>query len=670
MRVALVSPMPPSRSGIADYSAALAAALGELVDLKVIAEAPQRWDPRAFDVILYQLGNNPWHAFAYRMALEHPGVVVMHEANLHHLVADLTIRRGDWEGYLRELEYEAGPEAAAYGRRVRAREVGPDYDGVPMLRRVLEASRAVVVHSRFVADKIRQAGFRGPVARIPHGAWLPEADRMRYRTRLGLDETTPLVGIFGFLKPYKRIPECLRALARLVRLEPRVRMILVGEPHPDLPLPPLIRRLGLSEHVRVLGFMPVEDFTGYLAACDIVLNLRYPTVGETSGSLLRALGLGKAVLVSELGAFAELPDEICVKVPVELGEEDLIFEYLNLLVARPEVARALGARARAWVEKECRWDLVARRYAAFLEAVARGLQWPDEAAPAPPSGPPTAPAEPEPTAEPATSQAPASPEYILGWSTQPESRQYVELHRSRLEKTLAITPPGGPGERILEMGTYLQITPALKSRLGYGEVRGCYYGPAGRTEHHAVRSAAGETFECDVDLFDAERDPFPYPDEHFATVLCCELLEHLAADPMHMMIEIHRILRPGGHLVLTTPNITSLRAVSAILQGYHPGFFSQYVRTAGQAPPEPRHNREYAPREIRQLLEDAGFEVVRLETGPFREEPHPELAWVRHLLERYRLPLELRDEGIYAVGRKSGAVRRRYPEWLYLGKAP
>jgi hypothetical protein len=78
----------------------------------------------------------------------------------------------------------------------------------------------------------------------------------------------------------------------------------------------------LSANVRMLGFAPIEEFTGYLSACDIVLNLRYPTVGESSGTLLRAMGLGKAALVSEVGSFAEFPDDVCLKVPVGAGEED------------------------------------------------------------------------------------------------------------------------------------------------------------------------------------------------------------------------------------------------------------------------------------------------------------------------------------------------------------
>ena len=118
-----------------------------------------------------------------------------------------------------------------------------------------------------------------------------------------------------------------------------------------------------------------------MGACDIVLNLRYPTVGESSGTLLRALGLGKAVMVSEVGSFQEFPDDVCLKVPVGPGEEDLIFEYLNLLVSRPDVAQALGARAKDYVARECNWAAVARRYAAFLEAVVEGREYREEAAP-------------------------------------------------------------------------------------------------------------------------------------------------------------------------------------------------------------------------------------------------------------------------------------------------
>ena len=649
-KIAFFSPLPPARSGIADYSAALLDELRKLADVEVFSSKPSHFDPAAFDVILYQIGNNSHHDFCYEMALEHPGVVVVHEANLHHLIADITIKRGDWDAYMRVLGEEGGPQALEYAKRVRTLEIPPDYEGVPMLRGLMARSKGAVVHSRCVEAELRSAGFSGPIARIQHGAWIPETNRHNYRSLLGVDEVTPLIGIFGFLKSYKRIAESLRAFRRLLDVAPDAKMILVGEPHPDFPLQSLIQSLGLAPNVRALGFQAIKEFVGYLAACDIVLNLRYPTVGENSGTLMRALGLGKAVIVSEVGSFLELPDEICLKVPVDATEETYIFEYLNLLVSRPDVRRALGAEARRWVETECSWPKVARKYAEFLTSIAGGFGEETQS---------------EAVAVPSKPVPPVEPEYIISWSPTEAAKTYAATHLTRLERTLAITPPGGADDRILEMGVYLQITAALKNRLGYGEVRGCYYGRAGEVDPRTV-TCNGEVFTVDVDLFDAEKDRFPYHDGYFATVLCCELLEHLTADPMHMMAEINRILKPGGHVVLTTPNLGSLRAISGILEGYHPGLFPAYIR-----PPEPgvepdaRHNREYMPREIRHLLEDSGFEVTLMETGPFLARPEPEYAWVAQLLERYELSQSLRGDGIYAVGRKTGPVLARYPGWLY-----
>jgi len=658
IKVAYFSPLPPARSGIADYSAALLDELKKLVHVEVFASKPLSFNPKNFDVTLYQVGNNVYHDFCYEAAMDHPGVVVVHEANLHHLIADITIKRGDWDAYMRAVEQEGSPADLAYAGRVRRLEVGPDYEGVPMLRQLLSRSKAAIVHSGCVESELRGAGFSGAVARIPHGAWIPEANRSDFRDRLGLDETTPLIGIFGFLKPYKRIAESLRAFRRLVRVHPSAKMILVGDPHPELQLDSLIRSLDLGLHVRVLGFRPIEEFVGYLAACDIVLNLRYPTVGENSGTLMRALGLGKAVVVSEVGSFSELPDAICLKAPVDASEEDHLFEYLNLLVSRPEVRKALGARAREWVETECTWPQVARRYADFLERIVGNGADPGSVVHG---------AAEIAHVEPAIAAGVrVEPEYILSWAPDESARGYIETHLTRFEKTLEITPPGGPDDRILEMGSYLQITPALKTRLGYGEVRGCYYGPAGKVDQRSVQSVDGEEFQCTLELFDAEKDPFPYHDGYFSTVLCGELVEHLTEDPMHMMAEINRILRPGGHLVLTTPNIGSLRAIAAILAGYHPGFFPAYIRPRVEGEePEARHNREYTAREIVHLFYYAGFEITLLETGPFRNEPKPEHEWVKHLLDRYEQPADLRGDGIYAVGRKTEPVRERFPAWLY-----
>src|SRR5258708_2660309 len=238
-------------------------------------------------------------------------------------------------------------------------------------------------------------------------------------------------------------------------------MILVGEPHPEFSIEAAVQSMGLSASVRVVGFASIEDFGGYRGACDVVLNLRYPTVGESSGTLLRSLGLGKAVMVSDLGSFAEFPDSVCLKVPVGAGEEDLIFEYLNLLVSRPDLCRALGEVAKEWVRRECNWPQVACQYARFVEAIAKGSQVWEYADPRAALALPdlhqaavAAAAEARPV-----HNIPFVPRDIERWSENEAASGYINEHKTRLLKTLELTPPGGPDDTILEMGIYFQITP-------------------------------------------------------------------------------------------------------------------------------------------------------------------------------------------------------------------
>jgi SAM-dependent methyltransferase len=257
-------------------------------------------------------------------------------------------------------------------------------------------------------------------------------------------------------------------------------------------------------------------------------------------------------------------------------------------------------------------------------------------------------------------------DYILSYCGEAKPAQdYARVHLGRLVRTIEITPPGSSADRILEMGAYMQITPALKTRLGYGEVRGCYLGPLGVVDDKHATSSSGEAFSCKIDLFNAEKDRYPYPDGHFATVICCELLEHLELDPMHMAAEWNRILRDGGYLVLSTPNICSLRSISNAITGHHPGLFSQYVTPLPGADTN-RHQREYAPGEVALLLDAAGFSVGRMETGPYGLERPSAYDWVLDLLKQRGASLDLRDDTIHAVARKTGPVKDRYPSWLYV----
>jgi SAM-dependent methyltransferase len=258
-------------------------------------------------------------------------------------------------------------------------------------------------------------------------------------------------------------------------------------------------------------------------------------------------------------------------------------------------------------------------------------------------------------------------DYIFEFSSQSaEARAYAETHAGRLVRTIELTPPGRSQDAVLEMGAYMQITPALKTRLGYGEVRGCYLGPLGKTHIQEVTSTKGEKFTCPIDLFNAETDTYPYSDGEFATVICCELLEHLSDDPMHMMTEVNRILREQGHLVLSTPNACSLRAIATAIGGHNPALFPQFTARVGGNRTDPRHAREYTPSELQQIFDSAGFVVEHIETGPYQATRSAENDWVLAILRQLGQSTDLRDDVIHVVGTKIGPSKDRYPSWLYV----
>jgi glycosyltransferase involved in cell wall biosynthesis len=641
-KVAFFSPLPPAETGTADYAAKLIPNLRNLVELHVFEKEPHGFNPKAYDAVIYQLANNPFHAGIYQTALRHPGIAVLHEPNLHDLIRGLTVNSP--EAYLREVTWEIFGEERSAMQAAGYAPTGAQSRNFSMLRRVLDSSRACIVHSFYAAGMVRMKGFRGRIEMIPHGIDMTSVDGAIWRNQLGLRPGQPLIGIFGYLRPDKRVAEGLRAFRMLIDSTPDARMLIVGKPHSEVPVESLIEELGLRNRVFVLGLVPDAQLDGYIAACDIVLNLRWPTFGETSGVTSRAFGLGKTVVVSDAGASREYPEDTCVRIPCDIYLESVLRDTLAWLLASPQVRAGIGTAAAKWAEQNCTWPIVARRYAEFARVYSK------------PSAP---------TAAPAEMPAGEIGRYLWRWVEPSTDRaQYLQLHETRLCRTLQLIPAGTPDDCILEMGCYLHITPALSRLLGYGEVRGCYLGAAG-TDLKMITARDGETFGCNVDLFDCERDIFPYANGTFAVVLCCELLEHLRRDPMRMVSEIYRVLREGGVLILTTPNIVSLRALNAIIHGNHPGFYSQYPDPHGDPATNSRHEREYTPAEISKLLEASGFTVEHLETGCYGVAPTAGTELAVRVLSSLGLSTGLRDDCIFAAARKEALPRDPFPSWLY-----
>jgi glycosyltransferase involved in cell wall biosynthesis len=366
MKVAYFSPLPPERTGVADYSALLLPALRERLDVTVVKRGRKR-APRGTDSALYHVGNNPdAHAWIVDALRKRPGVVVLHDFVVHHLVAGMTIGRRDGHGYLDAMEREGGVVGRLLAHGVLDKRLPPLWESRPeefhLAGEVLDLATGLIVHSRYVETRARAAGYEGPVWRIPHPAWsIPPVAPAEI---VG----SPLIGSFGNVNASKRIPQLLEAFARLRRGRPEARLLLVGAVSPGFDLDRRLQRLGLSDEGIIREAYVAEDrLWSLMAACDVCVSLRAPTMGETSGSVIRALTLGRPLVVSKIGWFAELPDEVAIKVPVGEGEVEALVDALERFATGGS-----GAAGMAYAKREHDVERVADAYAAALEEAAGG----------------------------------------------------------------------------------------------------------------------------------------------------------------------------------------------------------------------------------------------------------------------------------------------------------
>ncbi len=407
MTVGFFSPLPPARTGVADYAAAL------LVELR--RRGRVEIAPRRCDIALYHLGNNPLHAAIYRRALEQPGVVVAHDATLHHFL----LGQLDEKAYVEEFVYNYGEWNRGLARELwRGRAAaGADrrYFEFPMLRRVLERARAVVVHNPEAARIVERCLGRGAsfqacrvgcqadslnanaetnlgtetaidnfsaslpldgesgstpskprVVEIPHLFAPPdplpgEAGATRRRQRLGIDPGAFLLGIFGFLRESRRLIPALEAFTELRRKNERLALLVAGEfvssdleraAAPLLASPGVVRRPYLEE----------REFWEAASAVDACINLRDPGAGETSGIAIRLMGLGKPVLATRSEAWARFPEGSWLPVARGAAERESLREHIRLLTSVAGAAAAVGERGARYVRARHGAEQAGERY--------------------------------------------------------------------------------------------------------------------------------------------------------------------------------------------------------------------------------------------------------------------------------------------------------------------
>jgi glycosyltransferase involved in cell wall biosynthesis len=388
-RLAIVSPLPPAPTGIADYTVDVARALSGEREIELfhdqkhvspsiqspafsIADLPARAAARPYDAVVYQMGNAPAHDFMYGWLERIPGAVVLHDLVLHHSFARRFLEAPAAEAYARDpsshkkrveaekahASFLAAVEAVYPGQGERLKDAHFNTTGdllpyvFPLFEPALVKALAVGAHNDFMVEALQAA--RPDLACIPLAmpiATVPVSSAMvsKLRASWGLRGEDPVVGCFGLVTREKRIETVARAVSRIADLYPGVRMLLAGQVSDRAWLETLLDRIGVAHRTVVTGRLEGDDFAAAMEIADAVVHLRYPTARETSAALLRVMAQGRPVIISDIANQSEIPDDAVRRVDLADEEGDLA-RALHAILSDKPAARALGERARRFVE--------------------------------------------------------------------------------------------------------------------------------------------------------------------------------------------------------------------------------------------------------------------------------------------------------------------------------
>jgi glycosyltransferase involved in cell wall biosynthesis len=337
-------------------------------------EAIQRRRP--YDALVYQIGSTlEHHRYICEQSMKYPGVLVMHDPNIHsYALAQIHAERG-LQGYLDMVRDELGDEMVRLARQAwddgtlsQSMVYTYNMDGW-----LLKHNRGVIYHSYFAMrdeqHRLPQVpSFYVPLY-APSMAEPNEAQRQRILARHQWSPDTVLIGTFGIMAPAKRVGVVLRAFQRVSSHHSGAVLVVVGSTaHYDVASE--ARQLGLDpSRVVVTGEVPMDLFLAYMQASDVGINLRYPSLGESSAVISRLVGMGKPIIVSDIAQFAELPDEFCWKLPVGDKEVDILAAYLDELVSDAGLRAQMGRAARTYGCESMSPELAALGYRSIAEHI-------------------------------------------------------------------------------------------------------------------------------------------------------------------------------------------------------------------------------------------------------------------------------------------------------------
>lgn len=392
-KLAVFTPLPPIKSGISDYSVDILNAICGYFDIDVFIDDGYQPDhtldrsihiynhrefkAKAYKYVLYQVGNSEYHVYMYPYIMSCGGTLVLHDYNMHAIAYHVAVQKKNSAEQYRKYLLEDYPAnyANEYIRNLKQGRIHPKIFEIELNGFVANYADKIIVHSDEAKTKLLQRDIGRNVKKIHSYAKIePLVDSNAAKAALNITENTVVFSSFGHIHETKRSMPILKAFHRLCMHYSDVHYYFVGLPDTTIAdeLYEYIRKNQLENCVTVTGYIDLEKFTRYIDATDICLNLRYPSNGETSGSLMRILSKGKCVMINDIGSFGEIPDACCVKLPsveamTESREIELIYqEFERLLNDKARISR-ICANARKYAETYLDLEKIAKQYVSFIK---------------------------------------------------------------------------------------------------------------------------------------------------------------------------------------------------------------------------------------------------------------------------------------------------------------
>ena len=446
-RLAWFTPLPPKRSGIAVYNAELLPLLADTDQIDVFVEdlvrgpdAPRQKNsqssvlspdltssarppppgPRVFDahdflrkhhldpydLIVYQLGNATYHDYVWPYLVRYPGLLVLHDGQVHHARARALLHEKREADYRAEFEFDHPDVPADVVEFGIQGLLGSLTYLWSMLRVPVESARLVAVHNDWLARHLRETFPNRRIESIRMGVADPLATARRdaraaVLSRHGLSTDAVILAAFGGVTPEKRVPQILRALPAVAQVAPAAHLLIVGPELAHYDVLTDARARGVADRLTVTGYVDERELPDYLAAADVCLCLRWPSARETSASWLRCLAAGKSTITTDLAHTGDVPTLVTrgawtpshlgsaaqqtersgngdvepVSVAIDILDEDFSLELaMRRLVRDAALRRRLGERARRYWERNHTLECMAADYRKVIAIGLRSLE--------------------------------------------------------------------------------------------------------------------------------------------------------------------------------------------------------------------------------------------------------------------------------------------------------